>query len=85
MLLNTKGITFKDVKYSWLCADFELHIFFNEKKIGYFSEQGGLCANFKLKNADGVEFCFHSHRNKTHQISEFKKAIKQGYNIFTSF
>ena len=85
MLINLNGITFQDVKYSFLCTEFELHIFFNKIKIGFFSEQGGLCPNFKLRNSNDVEFSLCSHRSKTHQISEFKKAIKQGYNIFTSF
>lgn len=58
----------------------KLILFFNDKKIAdFYFNMKGYNANFSLKNKDGVHWGFSGDRSKTYQISEFKKALKDGF------
>ena len=45
----------------------------------------GYCANFYLKNKEDVQWGFGKDRSEAHQLSDFKKALKEGFVFIKSF
>lgn len=59
---------------------------YNGKKIAqFYYNMRGYNSDFSLKNSDGVHYGFGGDKSKTRQISDFKKALKEGFVFIKNY